>query len=165
MRNFGLHNIYGADRAALALTTDALSEGQVLVRLKYRSFGGGPTGIESYVVVKITKTRLVVRHKNAPDNKDRHIRLIVKDGEVQTWAEGSGGRYGYDNAWDLATEDDVKVADARAHNNAEMLVGHVRQAAQALTVRGPLKREDVEAMLGAIQSWQIANPAPVTDED
>lgn len=157
MRNFALPT--GPSRISTEMKPDSLRTGQVLIRAEFAQWGDGETRLGRYVVERVTKTRVVIRHEaHAPGQHD--VRLLVRDGVVSTKREGGSEYSTFDNYF-LASLDDEEVERITRRNEKRALK---RKAIDAATLTAKnLTIESAQEAIQALSIWLVSTS--VQDDD
>jgi len=151
MRNFALPT--GPSRISTEMKSDSLRTGQVLLRAEFAQWGDGETRLGRYVVERVTKTRVVIRHEaHAPGQHD--VRLIVKDGIVSTKREGAGSSYSTYDSYFMASLEDEEVERITRRNEKRALK---RKAIDAATLTAKnLTIESAQEAIQALSIWLVS---------
>ena len=153
MRNFNLTNLAPAEQAERELRGDNVTPGQRLVKVAFPRWSDGEPRFYTYIVVRATKTRLIVRSANSEDAPE--IRLILqtkswdakRDGRVTGRVEGTSE---YADTWSLATEDDDCMEDFKRRAHRALVKRRATQAAEAFA-----KTPSIDTANAAIQAMSL----------
>lgn len=151
MRNFALPT--GPVRLSTEMHRDSLANGQVLVRADYPSWGSGQVRLSRYVVVRTTKTRVIIR----PEGGEREVRLIVKNDRVTCGAEG-GSRYSSFDHYNLMSLQDDELERIHNRNEGQAVADAARAA--AVTVGKELTVENAQAAIQALSLYLVRTNLP-----